>query len=152
MSIIDIDVARAHLRLEPDYPAQQVQMYLDAAEDAAMRFLNRRIFADQAAKNAAVAAIDLVAAKQALDSAIEAAEALTDPAAKQAAMEYACYVYRQALSEADETFRGVLMNPQIQAGVLLIAAHLFERRGDAQEAIPEAAYMLLYPYREGLGV
>lgn len=152
MSIIDIDVARAHLRLEPDYPAQQVQMYLDAAEDAAMRFLNRRIFADQAAKDAAVAAIDLAAAKQALDDAIEAAEALTDPAAKQAAMEYACYVYRQALSEADETFRGVLMNPQIQAGILLIAAHLFERRGDAQAAIPEAAYMLLHPYREGFGV
>lgn len=152
MSIIDIDVARAHLRLEPDYPAQQVQMYLDAAEDAAMRFLNRRIFADQAAKDAAVAAIDLAAAKQALDDAIEAAEALTDPAAKQAAMEYACYVYRQALSEADETFRGVLMNPQIQAGILLIAAHLFERRGDAQAAIPEAAYMLLHPYRGGLGV
>lgn len=152
MSIINIDVARAHLRLEPDYPAQQVQPYLDAAEDAAMRFLNRRIFADQAAKNAAVAAIDLVAAKQALDDAIKAAEALTDPAAKQAAMEYAYYVYRQALSKADETFRGVLMNPQIQAGILLIAAHLFERRGDAQAAIPEAAYMLLYPYREGLGV
>lgn len=152
MSIIDIDVARAHLRLEPDYPAQQVQPYLDAAEDAAMRFLNRRIFADQAAKDAAVAAIDLVAAKQALDDAVEAAEALTDPAAKQAAIEHARYVYRQALSEADETFRGVLMNPQIQAGVLLIAAHLFERRGDAQAAIPEAAYMLLHPYREGLGV
>lgn len=152
MSIINIGVAREHLRLEPDYPAQQVQMYLDAAEDAAMRFLNRRIFADQAAKDAAVAAIDLAAAKQALDDAIEAAEALTDPAAKQAAMEYACYVYQQALSEADETFRGVLMNPQIQAGVLLIAAHLFERRGDAQAAIPEEAYMLLYPYREGLGV
>jgi len=152
MSIINIDVAREHLRLELDYPAQQVQMYLDAAEDAAMRFLNRRIFADQAAKDAAVASIDLVAAKQALDDAIEAAKALTDPAAKQAAMEYARYAYRQALSEADETFRGVLMNPQIQAGILLIAAHLFERRGDAQAAIPEAAYMLLHPYREGLGV
>lgn len=61
-------------------------------------------------------------------------------------------MYRRALSEADETFRGVLMNPQIQAGILLIAAHLFERRGDAQAAIPEAAYMLLHPYREGLGV
>lgn len=151
MSIIAIDVARAHLRLEPDYPAQQVQPYLDAAEDAARQFLNRRIFADQAAKNAAVAAIDLAAAKQALDAAIEAAEALTDPVAKQAAVEYARYVYQQALSEADETFRGVLMNPQIQAGVLLIAAHLFERRGDAQAAIPEAAYMLLHPYRQGLG-
>ena len=152
MSIIDIDVARAHLRLEPDYPAQQVQPYLDAAEDAAMKFLNRRIFADQAAKDAAVAAIDLAAAKRALDDAIEAAEALTDPVARQAAIEYAHYVYRQALSEADETFRGVVMNPQIQAGILLIAAHLFEHRGDAQAAIPEAAYMLLYPYREGLGV
>ena len=54
MSIIDIDVARAHLRLEPDYPAQQVQPYLDAAEDAARQFLNRRIFADQAAKDAPV--------------------------------------------------------------------------------------------------
>ena len=152
MNIIDIDVAREHLRLEPDYPAQQVQPYLDAAEDAAMKFLNRRIFADQAAKDAAVAAIDLAAAKRALDDAIEAAEALTDPVARQAAIEYAHYVYRQALSEADETFRGVVMNPQIQAGILLIAAHLFERRGDAQAAIPEAAYMLLYPYREGLGV
>ena len=152
MSIISIDVAREHLRLEPDYPAQQVQPYLDAAEGAARQFLNRRIFADQAAKDAAVAAIDLVAAKQALDAAIKAAEAMTDPAAKQSATEYARYMYRQALSEADETFHGVLMNPQIQAGILLIAAHLFEHRGDAQAAIPEAAYMLLHPYREGLGV
>ena len=56
MSIIALTTAKAHLRLESDYPDDQVQGKLDAAESSAAQFLNRRIFEDQDALNAAVAA------------------------------------------------------------------------------------------------
>lgn len=43
--LVTPDQARAHLHAEPDYPIEQVQVYLDAAEEQAQEFLNRRVYA-----------------------------------------------------------------------------------------------------------
>ncbi|WDU60955.1 head-tail connector protein [Pseudomonas poae] len=57
MSVIDIDIAMLHLRAEPvDQPL--VQRYLDAAEDAAMQYLQRRFFASTSDLEQAVLAGD----------------------------------------------------------------------------------------------
>lgn len=54
MTLVSLEEARFHLRAEPDYPAEQIALYLAAAEEAAQEFLNRRVFADQGSLDAAV--------------------------------------------------------------------------------------------------
>lgn len=150
MSLIELSVARAHLRLEDDYPNDQLQGKLGASESAAAQFLNRRLFKDVAALQAAVDAVpaDLADAGSAHRDAIEAADAIEDPVARCAARSYAGAAYAAAQSAARETYAGIVLNEQIEAGVLLILGRLFEdRQGDGVE-IPR----ILWPFRVGLGV
>ncbi|KMN10195.1 hypothetical protein TU86_21825 [Pseudomonas weihenstephanensis] len=53
MTVIDIDVAMQHLRAEPEDQAH-VEILLAAAEDDAMKFLNRRFYRDNDALEAAI--------------------------------------------------------------------------------------------------
>lgn len=53
MSVIDIEVGMQHLRAEAD-DQPLVQRYLDAAEDSAMQYLQRRFFASPVALEQAV--------------------------------------------------------------------------------------------------
>lgn len=55
MPIIDLALARSHLR-EPDDDDAYLGMLLEAAEDQAMQFMDRRFYASQADLDAAVAA------------------------------------------------------------------------------------------------
>jgi hypothetical protein len=158
MSIIAMAVARAHLRLGDGYPADQVQGKLDAAESSAAQFLNRRIFGDQDALDAAIAAVPsaLVAAGTAYQAALTTAGEIEDDVARCAAQGYASRVYREARIAASETYAGVVVNPQIDAAILLILGHLFESREDVVvgapvAALPHGSERLLFPFRVGLG-
>lgn len=158
MSIIALTTAKAHLRLESDYPDDQVQGKLDAAESSAAQFLNRRIFEDQGALDTAVAAVPaaLVAAGAAYQAAMTTAGEIEDAVARCAAEGYALRVYRSAQTAADETYAGIVMNPQIEAAILLTLGHIFENRQDVQQGavqqLPIGATQLLFPFRVGLGV
>lgn len=158
MSIITLTTAKAHLRVEEDYPDDQVQGKLDAAESMAAQFLNRRIFADAEALQTAIAAVpaDLTAAGTAYQSALEAADAIEDDVAKCAAQHYANQAYRDAQTAAFETYAGVVINPQIETAMLLSLGNLFENRQDVQQGtvqqLPIGSIQLLFPFRVGLGV
>lgn len=158
MSVIALATAKAHLRLESDYPDAQVQGKLDAAESSAAQFLNRRIYASQGALDTAVAAVPaaLVAAGTAYQAALTAAAEIDDSVARCAAEKYALRVYRDAQTLASETYAGVVINPQIEAAILLTLGHLFENRQDVQQGavqqLPIGAEQLLFPFRVGLGV
>jgi hypothetical protein len=56
MSLIDINLAKKHLKADSTYEDDLVQLYLDAAESSAVQFLNRQLFASSAELDAAVAA------------------------------------------------------------------------------------------------
>lgn len=53
MTVIDISIAMQHLRAEPEDQAH-VELLLAAAEDSAVKFLNRRFYRDTEALEAAV--------------------------------------------------------------------------------------------------
>lgn len=55
MPVISIAIARQHLR-DPDDDDEYLVLLIDAAEDQAMRYLNRRFFADAVALETAVLA------------------------------------------------------------------------------------------------
>lgn len=155
MSLIDLPTAKAHLRVEDDYPDAQVSIYLNAAEKAASEFLNRAIFADQNALNTAVSAIPaiLTAGRAAYDDALEAADLIEDPLASSAAKEYAWRVYRNLQIKTDETYCGIVIDALIEAGILLILGQLFFTREDqARASLPKDSQDLLMPYRVGMGV
>ena len=158
MSVITLAAAKAHLRLPSDYPDDQVQGKLDAAERMAAEFLNRRVYADAGALTAAITAVPaaLVAAGAAYQAALTAAEAIDDCVAERAAKGYALRAYRDAQNAACETYAGIVINPQIEAAMLLTLGHLFENRQDVQqgsvEQMPIGAEQMLFPFRVGLGV
>lgn len=163
MSLIDLPTAKAHLRLESDYPDEQVQGKLDAAESAAAQFINRRVFESAETLSAAIAAVPagLTTAGTAYAAAITAADALDDEGARCAARDYACETYRQACSLARETYAGISKEderwPLFEAGALLILGHLFENRQDVVTGtivteMKNGAHQLLFPLRVGLGV
>lgn len=53
MSLVDLEAAKLHLRVDDEDEDSLIQIYLDAAEQAAIDFLNRNVYADQEALDAA---------------------------------------------------------------------------------------------------
>ncbi|WP_194205810.1 head-tail connector protein [Superficieibacter sp. 1612_C1] len=54
MTVVRIETALEHLRLDEDTDKAMVEIYLCAAEDAAMQFLNRQFYADETTLASAV--------------------------------------------------------------------------------------------------
>jgi hypothetical protein len=158
MALVDLPAAKEHLRLGAGYPDQQVAPYLSAAELLAVKFLNRRVYADDAALTAAIAAVPaaLIAAGTAYTAALTAADAVIDPVARTADRDYAMDVYREAQTAARQTRAGMVMNDLIKTGILLILGHLFENREDVVAAVtvaqlPMGSQYLLTPFRVDMG-
>lgn len=157
MPILTTDEAKIHLRLEFDYPDEQLAGKVAAAELRAAHFLNRAIFADAAALAAAVnnVPVSLVAAGVSYRAAIDAADAQTDAVARSMLRESAERGYEHAQDAARETLAGIVVTDDIRAAILLIVGHLFENVADSEERdiklIPNGAQYLLLPYRIGWG-
>lgn len=159
MSLVPIETARAHLRVEADYPADQIQPYLDAATDSALQFINRAVYATEdevaTAKAAVPAALVLAAAER--DAAIAAAEQVADCDARSWLVAQAGADYAAALKRAREIGLAIPINASITAAILLTLGHLDENREEVARGVsvtqlPIGAQHLLWPYRAGLGV
>lgn len=158
MSIITVADALKHLRLPASYPTDQVQPYLDAAESAAQAFLNRRIFVDQTALQAAQAALPaaLAGAATERDAGMAAAGAIGDCEAAEVMRRAALDRWADALQTAEEVARGIVINERIKIGILLLTAHLFQNRSDVvtgvtADEVPKGAQHFLLPDRIGWG-
>ena len=77
MSLVPLGQALAHLRTEAGVEDALVELYLGAAEQSAIDYLNRQVFADQAALDAAVAAETAGASPMVVNFAVKAAILLT---------------------------------------------------------------------------
>jgi hypothetical protein len=53
MSLVDVATAKQHLRVDDSAEDALIQLYVDAAEASTVEFLNRNVYADQAALDAA---------------------------------------------------------------------------------------------------
>lgn len=158
MSVIAIEVAMHHLLAEPEDQIL-VQAQLDAAEEAAMQFLNRRFYLDQVALDEARAGVQTAMheAKEANAAAVAAAEAEQDHAMRCRLLEHARQALAEAYDQADAIAYGMVVNPAIQAACLLKLGHLFANReevvtGTIATELPLASQHLLMPYRIRMGV
>lgn len=158
MSVIAIDVAMHHLRADPEDQVL-VQAQLDAAEEAAMQFLNRRFYLDQVALDEARAGVPAIMqqAKGAHAAAVAAAEAEQDHTLRCRLIEHARQALAEAYDQADAIAYGMVLNPSIQAACLLKLGHLFANReevviGTIATELPIASQHLLISYRIRVGV
>lgn len=153
MSLLTIDEARAQCRLESDYPAEQLQPYMDAADDAAAAYLNRTIYADQATLDTARDAVPatLGAAQDAYDASVTSADAIDNDAEAQATLDVASAKLADVKQAANRTINGVVVDASIKAAIRLTLGHLFANReavvaGVVME-LPLGAQNLLRPKR-----
>lgn len=158
MSVIAIDIAMHHLRAELEDQVL-VQAQLNAAEEAAMQFLNRRVYLDQLALDEARAGISaaLQQAKEANAAAVASAEAEQDHTLRCRLINHARQAMADAYDKVDAIAYGMVLNPSIQAACLLKLGHLFANReevvtGTIASELPLASQHLLMPYRIRLGV
>ena len=105
--LLDLATVKLHLRVDDSAEDALIGVYVLAAEEFAMQFLGRTIYATELA--------------QGLDTA------------------------------------GIVINPAIQAALLLIVGHLYANREDVLAGVsvaqlPNGSQYLLQPYRAGLGV
>lgn len=105
--LLDLATVKLHLRVDDSAEDALIGLYATAAEEFAMQFLGRTVYATELA--------------QGLDTA------------------------------------GIVINPAIQAALLLIVGHLYANREDtvvglSVTQLPNGAEYLLQPYRAGLGV
>ena len=158
MSIIAIEVAMHHLLAEPEDQVL-VQAQLDAAEEAAMQFLNRRFYLDRQSLDTARAGVQaaMQQAKAANAEAVTTADAEQDHALRCRLLEHARRALAEAYDQADAVAYGVVLNPAIQAACLLKLGHLFANReevvtGSTAVELPLASQNLLMPFRIRMGV
>lgn len=157
MPLVTLAQARAHLRVESDYPADQIQVYIDGATDAASRYLNRTIFETAEVRDTAWAALpaELKAAQDDFDAAVEAAEAVEDETQKAAMIEVAAATLAEAKRTADWSLYGVVVSPAMVTAVLMTLGHLFANResvivgasGAGAAEVPQGARDMLRPFR-----
>lgn len=157
--LVTVAEARANHGIDDDYPEAPITLKLMAAEQFAQTFLNRKVYADDAALTAARALVPaaILAAGVAYEAAVDAADLIEDEVAAEMAHAYAESTYTQALTVARETFAGIVVNEQIKAAILLIFGHLFENHEDVvvgtiAEQLPMGSQYLLQPLRVGMGV
>ena len=154
MSFVQLAEAKTHLRVDgPDEDAL-IGLYINAAEQAAVKAMDRGVYADgtalQTAMTAAPAA--LTAATVAKEAAVAAAEAMTDSTEKVAALQVAETAYMRALVAYRQAFDGIVVNDQIKAAVLLTVGSLYAQREDvvvgaSVAALPNGADYLLQPFK-----
>lgn len=154
MSFVTLAEAKTHLRVDGTDEDALIGLYINAAEQAAIKALDRCVYADNTALQTAMTAApaELTAATAAKDAAVTAAEALTDADEKAAALQVAETAYMRALVAYRQVFDGIVVNDQIKAAVLLTVGSLYAQREDvvvgaSVAALPNGADHLLQPFK-----
>lgn len=158
MSVIDIELAMKHLRAESE-DRDLVQSQLDGAEAAAMAYLNRSFFVDQAALDLAKAITfqRTQAARAVYRAALVQADAPENAEDRGRLRELARKVLVQTFEIIDMDEFGMVTNKAIEAACLLKLGHLYANReevvvGTTGTELPLTSKSLLAPYRIGMGV
>ena len=154
MSLVTLESAKLHLRVDGTGEDALIGVYITAAEQMAIALLDRGVYADGTALGVAKAAApgELDTAIAAYESAIAAAEALADETAIAAAIQTAGNGLLRAQVAHRHAMDGMVVNEAIKAAVLLIVGSLYAQREDVVVGVsvaqlPNGAEWLLAPYK-----
>lgn len=129
---ITLEAAKTHLNVVGADDDATITLKASAAEQIAIAHLNRNVYVDQAAMDAAVALVPsaLIAAGVAYAAADAAADLITDSDARLAEKAYAFNQYSSAYLAGAATRNGIVINDMIIAAMLLILGDLYQSRED----------------------
>ena len=154
MSLVTLESAKLHLRVDSSDEDALIGVYITAAEQMAIALLDRGVYADGTALGVAKAAApgELDTAIAAYESAMAAAEALPGETAIAAAIQTAGHDLLRAKVAHRQAMDGMVVKEAIKAAVLLIVGSLYTQREDAVVGVsvaqlPNGAEWLLAPYR-----
>ena len=154
MSFVTLAEAKLHLRVDGTDEDALIGLYINAAEQAAIKAMDRGVYADNTALQTAMTAAPaaLTTATAAKEAAVTSAEALTDADEKAAALQAAETAYMRAQVAYRQAFDGIVANDQIKAAVLLTVGHLYANREDvvvgvSVTALPAGVDCLLQPFK-----
>lgn len=154
MSFVTLAEAKAHLRVYGNDDDAMIGIYIAAAEKSAVAIVDRGVYADDAAKEAAIDAAPgaLADATVAYAASITAAHELADACDKAAAIKAANASYIRAQVAFRKATDGIVADDIIKAATLLIIGHLYENRedvvaGQALSKLPNGAEWLLNAYK-----
>ena len=154
MSLVTLESAKLHLRVDSADEDALIGVYITAAEQMAIALLDRGVYADGTALGVAKAAApgELDTAIAAYESAMAAAEALPGETAIAAAIQTAGHDLLRAKVAHRHAMDGMVVNEAIKAAVLLIVGRLYAQREDVVVGVsvaqlPNGAEWLLAPYR-----
>lgn len=154
MTFVTVDEVKLHLRADGTDEDALIGIYIAAAEQAAVKALDRGVYADDTALQAAMTAAPsaLTAATAAYTAALTVADAMTDTTEQAAALQVAETAYMRAQVAYRQVFDGIVVNEAIKAAVLLTVGHLYANREDvvigaSVAALPNGADFLLQPYK-----
>ena len=154
MSLVTLESAKLHVRVDSANEDALIAVYITAAEQSAVSLLDRGVYVDGTALGVARAAApgELDAAIAAYEAAITAAELLSDTDAQDASIQTAENNLLRAKVAYRQTMDGMVVNEAIRAAVLLIVGHLFANREDVVAGVsvaqlPNGAEWLLQPYK-----
>lgn len=154
MAFLTIDEAMAHCRLEQDYPAEQLQAYMQAAESSVIAYLNRSVFEDQVALDAAQAEVTekVGDAYDAYKAALQVAMSVDNSGQREFMIKMAESKYMEARIAAYRVINGIVINGAIFAAMLLTLGNLFQNReadviGASAARLPTGVPELLNGFR-----
>lgn len=147
-------IAAAHLRLVGVDVGADITLKAEAAEQAAIGYLDRAVYADQGQLDTAVALVPaaLATAKATYDAADAAATLIADTDLCLIEKTHAFDVYLKARFAAARIRRGMVINSAVLSAMLLILGDLWESREDtvigaSATRLPNGARCLLDAYR-----
>lgn len=153
-TILSLDEARHHCRLEDDYPEDQLLPYMRAAESFVAAHLNRSVFADEDALLDAQARVStkMAEAYEAYQLDVDAADQADDAVTRQALMDLARVRLESAQLGAQRVINGVVASGAIRSAMLLTLGNLFANReadvvGASVAQLPQGVPELLRPFR-----
>lgn len=153
MALVTLDQARAQCKADPDTDTE-LQLCLDAAIADAQNFLNRNVYDDAAALNTARESVPafLQGANDDYTAAIEAAQSVSDPFLRDAAIAAANASLRAAVCQADRITYGLIVTADIKIAILQTTASNFRNRenvvtGTGAVQLPQSAMDILYRRR-----
>ena len=154
MSFVTVGEAKLHLRVDHADEDALITMCIAAAELSAVSIIERNVYTDSTALNAAIAAAPaaLAAALSAYQAAVTAAELLTETDLIDEALRVAEADYLRAKIQSRQTHDGIVVNDSIKSAVMLIVGHLYANREDVATGVsvtklPNGAEWLLQPYK-----
>lgn len=146
-TLVDLDRAKLHLRVDEGDEDALIEGQLSAAERISMAWIRRNVYADQTALDAAVAAApgQLTTASEAYQLALAAAMVVSDAVERTAAIEAAREAYDDAQAAVRRARRGVVLDDLFASAVLLTLGALYKDRELTEP--PQVAQWLLDPMR-----